>query len=227
MGNGNDGGGADWQGTGGVVTYTIGQGFSGTVIVDDNNFQVEPDQVHQWLVDHGLLGRQVQVQQQPLQSIPQGPAPGNGVYQWENYSTADPNLTDGQREDLNEQSSQRWGGMLDAWNLFQKQLAQLAQLTDGDAIISKVCDAIAALGMLELHDWGPPYVAEFAAWVGLSAASSTPANLQAAANAITQAGYTLISQWRARMDQGNYESYDLTGAQHAFVTACTTARGTL
>jgi hypothetical protein len=214
----------DFQGTGGVISITP-DGPTVTIMIDGNNFQVNPSEIRQWIIAHGATNRQVVWNPSPT-TAQQGPRPGNGEYQWERYRVED-GSDDQHREALNEEQSQAWQRMLDAWGLFQQQIQQLGALTDGDAIIGKVGDAIAALDMIEFHDWGAPYTDEFGGWVVLSAAAYTPASLQAAAQAVVTAGNTLYGQWHAAIDAGNYDSYSLYDQQHAFAAACTQARSSL
>jgi hypothetical protein len=202
-----------------------------------DEFEISPGDLHDWLQRAGLIHTPQQwtaIDQQLQQAIQGHPAhtehhgPGAGNYQWEDYAIRhnQPTLSEPEREAVDEEQSQAWNRMLAGWQQFLDQVHDLRSLAGGDAesVIRQVGHTITALNMIENNDWASPYSEEFAAWEGLSADGVAAEGVPAAAAAIADAGEALYGQWHAAVEAGNYDSYHLYQAQHAFIEHCAQAR---
>lgn len=206
-------------------------------------FETGPEQLRDWLREHQLIHTEHQWTQLELDLMraiqegrqraqqPHRHGPGEGAYQWDDFATRhdQPGMSVPEQESVNEEQSRAWTRMLNAWEQFHQQVQDLRSIADGDGeeIVRQVGHTITALNMIENNDWAEPYTAEFSAWEGLSTDGVAPENLHAAAHAIVEAGETLYHQWHAAIEAGNYDSYHLYDAQHAFVRHCAEARDRL
>jgi N-acetylmuramoyl-L-alanine amidase len=216
---------------GGIDNFTI-------QVPNVGEFQVSPSDIRDWLTQRGYLRNPVvwsRVERDLFDAIragrarPPRPHPeweGLGTYQWNDFSIRrnQPGLTTPQREAIDEEQAQKWGRMLRAWDLFKRQIDELAAATDGETIVRTIGHAITALVIIERSDYPPPFSEAFADWVGVSATASTLPSLPAAARAVVAAGRALLDQWHAAIERGNYNSYDLWPQHRAFVAACRAAR---
>ena len=199
-----------------------------------DEFETGPDQLRDWLQQHGLVHTPAQwtaIDQQLQDAIQRGHATTQtpaGMYHWDDY-TPGANADDRTREELNEQQSQDWNRMLNAWYEFERQVHDLRSIADGEAepIIRQIGHTITALDMIESTGWTQSCQAELGAWAGLSADGVSPEAMRAAATSVADAGDALMQQWHAAIDAGNYESQHLTPNQEAFIHACASARAAL
>jgi hypothetical protein len=216
--------GANWQGTGAVVTISSSGLGSVHILVDGNTFDIDSSTLPDWLNSQGLGGRTiVWTPSSDAHAIAPTPRAGYGFFEWQDFTSPE-DADDATRERTQEDRARAWQHVLDAWDAFLQRILELGDASDGAAIIIAARRAIGALAMLELHDWGPPYTAELGAWNAMNGALYTPDSLQAAARAVVAAGNSLVARWHALSGAGNYMSSALLDDQHAFVGACTQAR---
>lgn len=202
-----------------------------------DEFEINPADVHDWLQRAGMIHTPQQwtaIDQQLQQAIQghhaaaQHHGPGSGNYQWEDYAIRhnQPTLTEPEREAVDEEQTQAWTRMLDGWQQFLDQVHYLSSIAgdDAESIIRQVGHTITALNMIENNDWAAPYAEEFAGWEGLAADAATLDSLHHAATTIAEAGQVLYGQWHTAIEAGDYNSYQLTHAQHEFVEHCRQTR---
>lgn len=198
-----------------------------------DEFETGPEQLREWLQQHGLVQTAQQwtaIDQQLQDAIgrghtPAGNQPAGGSYHWDDYSPG-VNAGDGIREELNETQSADWTRMLTSWQEFEQQVNDLRSVAGDDAelIIGQIGHTITALNMIESAGWTQSCQSELGAWAGLSCEGRSDEAIHAAATSIADAGDTLMHQWHAAIDAGNYDSAQLTDRQQAFITACEQAR---
>ncbi len=218
---------------GGAITIRPGSGVDSVIVKvpDMDEFETGPDQLRDWLREHGLVHTPQQwtridelIQDAIRHPGHHGNHPGDGAYEWDDYRHDPSGLTVAEEEGFNERQSQDWTRMLNAWEQFHQQLQDLRDLTDGDEIIRQVGHTITALNMVENSEWSGTYSDEYAEWVRLSADSVTPESLRTAAESIVQAGEGLYSRWHDTVSAGNYDYHTLLAAQHDFITHCAEVR---
>ena len=197
-------------------------------------FETGPDQLREWLEQHGYVrtpAQRSEVERQLDEAIQRGhitTQPAGGEYHWDDYSVGS-NASDSLREEMNEQQSQDWQRMLNSWNEFERQVNDLRSVSGGSAeeIVRQVMHTITALDMIESAGWTQSCQAELGGWAGLSTDGVSAEAVQAAATAITEAGDQLMHAWHAALEAGNYDSAHLTPNEQAFIEACAHARAGL
>lgn len=222
---------------GASITIRPGSGVEdiSVKLPDMDEFSTSPEQLRDWLREHGLvhtpqqwtaIDQKIQDAIQGRSPRPRGNHPGAGAYQWDDYRHDGPDMTDADREHVNEMQSEDWTRMLNAWEQFHQQVQDLRSIADGDGeeIIRQVGHTITALNMVENSDWSGIYSTELAEWARLSTDGLTPESLHAAAHAIVEAGETLHNQWHDTVSAGNYDYHTLLQAQHDFIKHCEDAR---
>ena len=197
-----------------------------------DEFEIDPDGLKSWLQEHNLIQtpQQWTALDQKIQDAIQGGGTGEqqapGHYNWDEQSQRPGSAGDAQAEQMNEQQSQAWQRLLDAWNGFAGYVQNLrgALASDGETVIQRVNDVITSLNLIDSNSWGPTFSAEFDAWNQIVVADSSLDSLQRAGGAVADAGDQLYAQWKGEVDRGNYLAQDLTQPQYAFLAACTAAR---
>jgi hypothetical protein len=196
-----------------------------------DEFETGPDQLREWLEQHGMIHTQHQrtaIEEQIDAAIQRGHAthqPAGGEYHWDEY-TPGSHADDQMRESLNEAQSQDWQRMLNSWNEFERQVHDLRSIAndDAEAIIRQVGHTVTALDMIESAGWTQSCQTELGAWAGLSTDGMSPEAIHAAAASIADAGDQLMQAWHAALEAGNYDSAHLTPNEQAFIDACAHAR---
>jgi hypothetical protein len=202
-----------------------------------DEFETGPDQLRDWLKDHGLVHTPQQwsdIDQQLQGAIQSGHTTadsqaGAGSYHWDEYETNRSGLSESQRDEIFDQQSADWTRMLNAWEQFQQQVTDLRSIATGDAetIIRQVGHTITALNMIETAGWTHSCANELGAWAGMSTDGLSADAVHAAATAVANAGDTLHQQWHSAIEAGNYDSTHLNANEDAFVAVCAQARATL
>lgn len=223
---------------GGAITIRPGSGVDSVIVKlpDMDEFETGPDQLRDWLREHGLVHTPQQWTRidELIQDAIQRPGhhgnhPGDGAYEWDDYRHDPSGLTVAEEERFNERQSEDWMRMLNAWEQFHQQVQVLRSVADGDGdeIIRQVGHTITALNMVENTEWSGVYSDEYAEWARLSADSVTPESLHTAAHAIVEAGEALHGRWHDTVSAGNYDYHTLLAAQHDFITHCAEVRRSL
>lgn len=221
---------------GGGITIRPGSGVDAVSVLVPGmaEFETGPDQLREWLTEHGLVRPPQQwsdIERQLTEALmnrrpPQGNHPGDGSYEWDDYRVDRSGMTDPESDRVDELRSEDWTRMLTAWEQFHQQVQDLHSIADGDAeqIIHQVGHTITALNMVENSDWAQPYSGEFGEWERMSTEGLAPESVHAAAAAVVQAGELLHGQWQHTVSAGNYDYHSLLAAQHEFVQQCENAR---
>ena len=201
-----------------------------------DEFEISPEALRQWLQDHNLihtpqqwteLDQKVQEAIQSGQSGQHAEQPP-GHYNWdENTMTPARAANDpAQAEQMNDQQSQAWQRLLDAWHGFSQQVQYLRSSTgsDGETVIQRVNDVITTLALINADQLQGTAATEFDAWNQILLTDVDLGSLQHAAGGVADAGDQLYAQWQAEVGRGNYLAQDLTPPINAFYAACAQAR---
>ena len=110
-----------------------------------DEFEIDPDGLKSWLQEHNLIHspQQWTALDQMIQDAIQGGGTGRqeppGHYNWDDQTQRPGTASDAQAEQMNEQQSQAWQRLLDAWNGFAGYVQNLrgALSSDGETVIQR------------------------------------------------------------------------------------------
>ena len=201
-----------------------------------DEFETGPDQLREWLQQHGLVHTPQQwteIDQQVQDAIQAGQSGQHteqppGHYNWDEQTLtpAQQGRDPAMAEEYNDAQSQAWQRLLDAWHGFAQQVQSLrsASTGEGEGVIQAVSDVITSLALINADSLQGSSAQEFNAWNEIILADTDIGSLHTAAGAVADAGDHLYGQWQAEVDRGNYLAQDLTPPIDAFIAACATAR---